>query len=226
MRAEPDAVARLAEYRSGAADLVPIRSWDIPELPADQVVLAAPHRLTFVGLNRHRPVADREGQEALAAVLDYPAMADLAEGTMAIPYGADGLTRPAVAAGSAPALDQAELIFDATDRDHRRLAESVEAAVAGLGHVIQVVGLDADVFDERRAAGDYDLILVRTDAQQTSADLPDDAELPASRRPPDPLRPTSLGRGFPSPPDRHLVVRRPDHGDGRDGEPEAEAAER
>lgn len=176
MTAEPDDAARLAEYRSGAADIVTIRSWDIPELPAEQVVRAAPHQLTFVGLNRRRPVADPEVLEALAAVLDYPAMADQAEGTMAIPYGADGATRPAVAAGAAPSLDQAELIFDETNRDHRRLAGSVRAAVAGLGHSIQVSGLDPETFDERRSAGDYDLILVQTDALQSQADLPDDAE--------------------------------------------------
>ncbi len=176
MTAEPDDAVRLADYRSGAVDIVTIRSWDIPELPAEQVVRAAPHQLTFVGLNGQRPVAEPEVQEALAAVLDYPAMADLAEGTMAIPYGADGAIRPAVAAGAAPTLDQAELIFDETDRDHRRLAESVRAAVAGLGHSVQVSGLDPETFDERRVAGDYDLILVRTDALQSQADLPDDAE--------------------------------------------------
>ena len=174
--AEPDDAARLAAYRSGAADIVTIRSWDIPELPADQVVRAAPHRLTFVGLNRQRPIADPEVQDALAAVLDYPAMADQAEGTMAIPYGADGAVRDAVTVGSAPALEQAELIFDATDREHRRLAESLRAAIAGLGHAVQVTGLDPDEFDTRRHDGDYDLILVRTDALQAQDDLADDAE--------------------------------------------------
>ncbi len=173
---EPDAAARLSAYRSGAADIVTIRSWDIPELPADQVVRAAPHRLTFVGLNRQRPIADPVVQDALAAVLDYPAMADQAEGTMAIPYGADGAARPTVDAGSAPELDQAELIFDASDREHRRLAESIRASVAGLGHALQVTGLESDEFATRRNDGDYDLILVRTDALQAQADLPDDAE--------------------------------------------------
>ena len=172
---EPDDAARLAAYRSGAADVVTIRSWDIPELPADHVVRAAPHRLTFIGMNRQRPVANPEVQEALGAVLDYPAMADLAEGTMAIPYGADSMARPALEAGAGPALDGAELIFDAADRDHRRLAESVRAAVAGLGHAVQVTGLDTEEFPTRRSDGDYDLILVRTDALQAQADLPDDA---------------------------------------------------
>lgn len=176
MTAEPDDAIRLSAYRSGAADVVTIRSWDIPELPVDQVVRAIPHRLTFVGLNRQRPVAGPEVRNTLAAVLDYPAMADLAEGTMAIPYGADRVSQPDIAAGSAAELDQAELIFDATDRDHQRLAESLRAAAAGLGHSVRVTGLDPEAFELRRTGGDYDLILVRTGALETQADLADEAD--------------------------------------------------
>lgn len=175
--ATPDDATRLAAFRGGSADVVTIRSWDIPELPIDQVVRADPHRLTFVGLNRNRPVGDTAVTDALSATLDYPTMADQAEHTMTIPYGADGLVPPDIDPDAAAALGQAELIFDANDREHQRLAESIQAGVASMGHYLQLTGVDADAFDRRRAEGDYDLILVRTGAFETATDLADDAEL-------------------------------------------------
>jgi peptide/nickel transport system substrate-binding protein len=175
--AEPDDASRVAAFRRGAADVATIRSWHIPELPIDRIVRAGPRRLTFVGLNRSRPVGDLAVTGALAATLDYSAMADQPEHTLAVPYGADGLTTPEIDPAAAAALGQAELIFDATDREHQRLAESIQAGVTGLGHYLQLTALDPETLIRRRAEGDYDLILVRTDTFERQTDLADDAEL-------------------------------------------------
>lgn len=175
--AESDDTARLSAFHRGVADVATIRSWDVPQLPADRVVRANPHRLTFVALNRDRAVGDPAVVDALAATLDYPAMADQGEQTMTVPYGADGLVPPEMDAEAAAALGQAELVFAGTDREHQRLAEALQAGISRLGHYLQLSGLDADELDRRRTEGDYDLILVRTGAFETKADLDDDAEL-------------------------------------------------
>ncbi len=173
----PDAADRLSAFRDGTIDLLAIPSWHIADLPDPDVVRAAPHRLSFVGLRRGSGIDTGDARPGLEAVLDHAALADLGDGTMSVPYGVRSGTEDAVGRKALTAFDGAELIFDASNQDHRVLAESLHASLSARGPALTLVGLDTAALERRRADGAYDLVLLTTDALGTRSDLGDDVEL-------------------------------------------------
>ena len=169
---------RVVAYESGDAHLIIVPPDQMKSLPADELVVAPAHVMTYLGFNTTAaPMDDPRVRKAMALAIDFESLQSLGNGTYEPPNG--GIP-PNVADWAPPSdpyfnqdVEQAksllaeagvedlslELTYDTGNFNHDLVAQIVQASLAEVGIDATIVGLDTNSHLERTGSLDYDIDL-------------------------------------------------------------------